>query len=337
MLRAGRFPNCRTLAEKLEVSSKTIQRDISYMRDQLHMPIAYEQTCHGYYYTRKTSEDLPLLTARHDELLALFLARLRLDAMGGTRIAQALADLLRRVVGESTPAVTFSWDDLNNLLYVKSSGDSEPRFDLLDTITRGLTLKRVLTFRYRKHGADLWEKRKVHPLHMVFAEGAWYLLAHDCARESLRTFSLQRMQEPRLLKQNFRPPEDFDPGEYLQGSFGIFLPKDDRRRTRHVHLRFRGFISRVVAERHWHSSQELEEVEVDGEKCLDMHLDLADLTEISRWVLGWGSQVEVLAPEELREILAHESRRVAGLYPDGDTQPRLFPGDAGATRQKGRS
>jgi len=38
-LRAGAFPNCRKLADELEVSTKTIQRDIDFMRDRLGLPI----------------------------------------------------------------------------------------------------------------------------------------------------------------------------------------------------------------------------------------------------------------------------------------------------------
>ena len=42
-LQARAFPNCRKLAAELEVSSKTIQRDIDFMRDRLGLPIEYDQ------------------------------------------------------------------------------------------------------------------------------------------------------------------------------------------------------------------------------------------------------------------------------------------------------
>jgi predicted DNA-binding transcriptional regulator YafY len=50
-LQAGRFPNCRKLADELEVSSKTIQRDIEFMRYQLGLPIEYDQLHFGFFYT----------------------------------------------------------------------------------------------------------------------------------------------------------------------------------------------------------------------------------------------------------------------------------------------
>ena len=42
-LKSGRFPNCRKLAEELEVSAKTVQRDIDFMRYRLGLPIEYDQ------------------------------------------------------------------------------------------------------------------------------------------------------------------------------------------------------------------------------------------------------------------------------------------------------
>ncbi len=50
-LKAGKFPNCRKLAKEFEVSSKTIQRDIDFMRYRLNLPIEYDQLHFGFAYT----------------------------------------------------------------------------------------------------------------------------------------------------------------------------------------------------------------------------------------------------------------------------------------------
>lgn len=49
---AGRNPNCRKLAEQFEVSAKTVQRDVNFMRDRLGLPIEYDKTRFGFHYTR---------------------------------------------------------------------------------------------------------------------------------------------------------------------------------------------------------------------------------------------------------------------------------------------
>ena len=83
LVRSGRFPNCSTLAQEIEVTAKTIQRDISFMRDQLGMPLEYDAIRHGYHYTQEVSE-FPLLQLSRNDLVALFLARHALDPLRGT-------------------------------------------------------------------------------------------------------------------------------------------------------------------------------------------------------------------------------------------------------------
>ena len=47
-----RYPNCRKIADEFEVSAKTVQRDINFMRDQLGLPIEYDRERFGFRYTR---------------------------------------------------------------------------------------------------------------------------------------------------------------------------------------------------------------------------------------------------------------------------------------------
>ncbi len=91
---AGRYPNCSTLAAEIEVTPKTIQRDMSFMRDQLGMPLEYDQVRHGYHYTREVHE-FPLLHLSRNDLVALFLARHALEPVRGTRLERMLAETFR--------------------------------------------------------------------------------------------------------------------------------------------------------------------------------------------------------------------------------------------------
>ena len=50
-IRSKEYPNCLTFSEEYEVSQKTIQRDIDFLRDQLGAPIEYDRDRKGFYYT----------------------------------------------------------------------------------------------------------------------------------------------------------------------------------------------------------------------------------------------------------------------------------------------
>src|ERR1700749_3315322 len=73
-LQARKFPNCRKLAHELEVSSKTIQRDIEFMRYQLGLPIEYDQLHFGFVYTEPVA-GFPNIQVTEGEVVALFVAQ----------------------------------------------------------------------------------------------------------------------------------------------------------------------------------------------------------------------------------------------------------------------
>ena len=66
-IREGQHPNCTSMAEEWEVSRKTIQRDLDYMRYQLDVPIGYSAKHRGYFYTEEQYK-LPAMNIRESDL-----------------------------------------------------------------------------------------------------------------------------------------------------------------------------------------------------------------------------------------------------------------------------
>ena len=95
-LQAGRFPNCRKLAEELEVSSKAVQRDLDFMRDRLGLPIEYDQLHFGFYYTEPVS-DFPNIEISAGELVALYVGQKALAQDKGTSFETPLSTAFRKI------------------------------------------------------------------------------------------------------------------------------------------------------------------------------------------------------------------------------------------------
>ena len=97
-LQGGRYPNCRRMGERLEVSSKTIQRDLDFMRDRLALPIEYDSERNGYYYTQPVT-DFPTMEVSTGEVTALCVAQMALAQYEGTAFQRQLSAALRKALG----------------------------------------------------------------------------------------------------------------------------------------------------------------------------------------------------------------------------------------------
>ncbi len=174
---------------------------------------------------------------------------------------------------------------------------------LFETLARAVLECRVLRFDYRKLDGEAWERRRLWPYHLAEFDGGWYVIGHDPDRMARRTFATQRMRAVQATKAKFLRPADFSPEDHLGGSFGVWHSPADRGGRHRIRLRFSGWAARIVSERRWHPSQQLRWIG-KKEASLEMALELSGFEEISRWILSWGPQVEVLEPEILRNQVA---------------------------------
>src|SRR5260221_11061517 len=102
-IKTGSYPNRTKLAETIEVTTKTIQRDIDYMRYKLSVPIEFDFAKGGYYFTRTITE-LPLFQLTEAELVSVFVAQKALEAYKGTALEQPLRNAFHKLQAASEVA-----------------------------------------------------------------------------------------------------------------------------------------------------------------------------------------------------------------------------------------
>ncbi|MCA1810375.1 MAG: hypothetical protein LC725_13170, partial [Lentisphaerae bacterium] len=95
-IRSGQYPNCLTFSNKWEVSQKTIQRDIDYLKFILNAPIEYDRLKKGYYYT-DTSWFLPSLNMSEGDMLTMLLASRAMEQYRGTPVAGRLERIFSKI------------------------------------------------------------------------------------------------------------------------------------------------------------------------------------------------------------------------------------------------
>jgi proteasome accessory factor B len=304
-IRKAEYPNCFSLAEDLEVSVKTAQRDLDYMRDRLNAPIEYDPLKKGYFYT-SGNWFLPALSLSEGDLLAVLLASRVLEQYHGTPVAKQLEAIFKKIV-ESLPEKITLQPELVFSRFSFSGPPAKPvDHDIWTVIVRGLLHQRSVQMKYRAMETDEATERQIDPYHIANLQGEWHVFAHDHSAEELRQFAIPRMQTAKLTENRFEVPADFDPDQFLSVTFGRFAISWEK--PHEVKLLFEREVTPWVIERQWSPQQSIKK-RANGQ--VELSFRAAGLYEVSRWVLAWGHSVRVQAPKELKDMVHDEIKAMA--------------------------
>jgi predicted DNA-binding transcriptional regulator YafY len=305
-LRCGTLTNCTKLVKLLEVSRKTVVRDIAFMRDRLDLPIEFDAQIQAYRYTHPVNA-FPTVHVTEGELLALLVAQRALQQYRGTPFHRQLEIAFEKLAGGLRDRISFSPADELRAVSFKNIGLGRTDLAIFNALSGAVLRSAEVTFDYRKPGDTGKTPRRVRPYHLANRENSWYLIGFDLERAALRTFALPRIANVAVTREHFTRPADFSPESFFSSALGVLGGAGDYR----VVIRFAATVAERVREREWHESQEMRELPGGG---LELRLRLGALLEVEQWILGWGAAAEVVAPAELRESIRKTVAALAVRY-----------------------
>jgi len=306
LLQNREHPNCTSLAREFEVVTRTIKRDVEFMKLRMGLPVEFDARTNGYHYT-KPVEHFPELPLSEAEVFALLVAGKAIAQYRGTPFEEPLQTAFRRLTGQLDQTVKFSLGSLDGVLSFHPFAPEDADLRAFEVITRALTEGRELSFTYRNHGAQVTQRRRVQPYHLACIQNVWYLIGFDVGRSAMRTFALTRVQRPMLLQKRFTVPKTFNAQDYLAGSLGVFKGRDDYE----VVVDFDAWAADEIRGRRWHRTQELTEL---PKGTLRLRLRLNNIEEAEKWLLGYGAHATVVRPQALREKLRVAGEELAKRY-----------------------
>ena len=307
-IKAGDCPNRTGLAGEIEVTTKTIQRDIDFMRDRLNIPIAYNGERKGYEFTQPV-ESFPMVELSEAELISIFVAQKALTQYKGTPFEQPLRSAFDKLVSGLDGKITLSWDDLDSFISFRSFEIVPADLKTFQVVSESVRKSVVLGFEYKKLNSSSFEKRTIEPYHLACIQNQWYCFGHDINRREMRTFVLARMRNAVGTGQTFTKSKRFSLQDHLKDSLGVFSAKGKH----NIRIRFDKFAAQLVRERIWHPSQQIQEL-TGGE--IELRVTLSSLHEIEPWVLSWGEHAHVLEPKDFIKRLAIIYECCASRKPD---------------------
>ena len=298
------------LEEELGISKSTVKRDLEYMRDRLNAPIIWDRALRGYVFDHSQPGAqryaLPGLWFNDQEIFALLTMYQLLSNLGNGLLTPHINPLLARLtmlLGSQEDSA----DEIRNRIRILHMASRTERPESFEIVASGTIKRKRLQFVYRARYNDRGKERRVSPQRLVHYRDNWYLDGWCHLSKGLRTFSIDRISEAKILGQKSKDVSEKTLHRELAGGYGIFSGKADKR----AKLRFSPRQARWVASENWHPKQS-GQFEKGGYYLLEF--PYSNDTELVMDILKYGSGVEVISPSTLRNAVKRQLKAAVSQY-----------------------
>ncbi|MEN7547335.1 WYL domain-containing protein [Rapidithrix thailandica] len=291
-------------------SISTIEKDLSAMRLEFDAPIEYSKRYKGYYYT-DLSFKLLSVNLSDENLVALKFVETFLEEFRAMPIFSEFSDAVDKVLDGLEITRTFNnqvtpigeFVQIDKSAYVKGS-------DILSKLIKIVSDQHVVKIQYQKFGSSKTKAYTVHPYLLKEYSDLWYLIGYVEEYQQVRTFGIDRISEFEDLERAIISKEEvnFDAESFFMYCLGITALDES---PNDVVLSFAPRQGYYLKTQPIHSSQE---IMVDSEEEFRIRLKLVNNFELKKWILSFGSDVEVVSPEELRKDIREEITKSIDLY-----------------------
>ena len=296
LLQTHRYWPGSELSDRLEVSPRTLRRDIDRLRELGYAVDAVRGVAGGY--QLRAGGTLPPLLLEDEEAVAIAVGLHSAAAGAVSGMEETAIQALTKVISLMPPRLRRRMDALQSQTVPAPMRGPVIDADVLTTLAQGCRDDELLTFGYTARGAEP-SARRVEPHRLVSMGRRWYLVGYDRDRQDWRSFRVDRMSDAALTGQKFRQRElpAKDALEFVRAGISR-MPQKYAVRVRLAAPA--SHVAQVVS--HWGT------VTGDASGCvLEMNVDALE------WPVMVLAQVEgdlvVESPPELRDLLARAGER----------------------------
>jgi predicted DNA-binding transcriptional regulator YafY len=306
IMRSGETLGIEELTRRMRISRRTVFRDLE-MLAQSGIPCSFDPCRRGYrisewYFLRPTSLSLP-------EALGLYMAAARIvqskafpfageAVRAAEKVVQSLPSGVRSMCLRQAEVVSIRWP---------AGVDATPTRQVFQTLQEAAAERHKVQLTYDSEIDKREIRLTIHPYSLVLLDRIWYLIAYIEQLRQVQTLNLDRIVASDLLESTFPEPSGFSLDMYLGKAWSV-TPEG---KVWPVRLRFSPAVAGDIEEICWHKTQQTQRL-ADGSLIFEAEVD--GLKEISSWILGYGDQVVVEGPMELRDHIRQITRSVLAKY-----------------------
>ena len=305
-LQSERHFTAEDLCKMYGISRRTFFRDLRALQSAGIPYCCNKKTCS---YSLEKSAFFPSLNLSKQEALSLFLLVYKArDSVYFPFKNSALRAILK--IENSLPVNTKKYyrHAIEHISVKTNPQITMESFDFLfSQLQKAILSKRFVRILYHLPCEKETILILLSPYHLIYAKQEWYVIGKSNVHKQILNFKLNQIKKIDIINKCFVEDDKFDVSKYLGLAWSI-KPEGT---LYHVKLKFAPKIANHIMRFQWHSTQRMN-FDTDGALILEFRVD--GLDEIVNWVLGYGNQVEILAPSLLRQKLLEVIKNIAETY-----------------------
>jgi predicted DNA-binding transcriptional regulator YafY len=298
----------KDLAEQLQVSKATIERDLATFAHDFALVGESAGKQKKVYRIDEKIRALESITFGLSELLAIYASLASFASMTGTPLHEDLHKVVQKIRGFLAPHHNGGLDALSRVFapHVRGHVDYAPHGEHIDQLVDAIARRRVCTIEYHAAWKGTTRTHRVRPLKIVAHASVLYLLACVGDHERITTLAVHRIRALEESEEAFTVPR-LDIEGHITKAFGIFVSDQEE----DVEIHFDAEIAWRIEERTYHPF-EIKERLADG--TLRYRLRSSAQWEIVPWVQSHGARAELVAPASWRDIVRKNAELTLARY-----------------------
>ena len=301
MIRSGQATSTDKLAGELEVTKRTVERDIATMKYELGADIVYNRTLKRYEYGEQALA-VPAQWLSQKEIALMLISEKSMQMFTGTDFHKSIHPAFNHFL-DPIREYKDDMDYIKNLCgSVYFNRSFEPMGKLknkFSTMLNAIMEQKVVTLYYSKNSVEKPTKRTIEPYTLVNNDNEWQFIGYCRKNRRIKTFSLQKASRIKTLDLFCDSPVDYDPDDFITHKFDAIIEETP---VYDIKIKISKTITDMISSTLWHPTQEI----IESKNFDYITLQGALTNELICWILSLGSDATVVKPKILRDKIREQ-------------------------------
>ena len=289
------------------ICHSTIEKDLFAMRMEHDAPIVYSKRERGYYYSEDTYslEDVPLT---EKDISAIKAASTILQQFKSTSLFGQYQFAISKILDRAALSKDQSTNSDEEVIQFEALPTVRGN-ENLEPLLESIKAKKAIQFNYYNFIKNEHSVRRVQPYLLKEYRNRWYLIGKSELKQKIITFGLDRISDIITLEQSFIVDKSFSPENFFKHSIGITVYDQLPQK---VVIETDGVLAKYLESQPLHHSQEFERLTNAGRHVFSFFL--LPTYELKMQLLGFGKDVKVLEPKELKDEIIENTKEIIKQY-----------------------